>query len=173
MEFAELFPGEAPIPADDERQRVAHGEHGRGAGRWRKPELPGFPKVPQFERDGSGASQRTRGAGRYGDNRRATTFDQRKQPAEFFGFAAVGECQDDVSLPQAPEIAVNRLGRMKEMRPRPGGRQRGSQLSADQAGLAHAGDDDRAGAFPDESNRIAEPEVEPFRDSGKFVRDVP
>ena len=63
---------------------------------------------------------------------------------DLFGLAAVGEGEDHVVGVDAAEVAVDGFGRVQEVSAGAGRGERGDELLADQAGLAHAGDDDGA-----------------------------
>ena len=69
-----------------------------------------------------------------------------EQPDQFLGLAAVRQRDDDVVGLDDAEIAVHGLGRVQEDRRRARARQRRRDLARDDAGLAHAGHDDAAGA---------------------------
>ena len=78
------------------------------------------------------------------DERHAELAERRQQLHDFGRLAALREHHDDVVRVDAAQVAVKRLGRVQEMGPRAGRRERGGDLLADEAGLAHAGDDHAA-----------------------------
>src|SRR5436309_1182272 len=70
-----------------------------------------------------------------------------------------------------PEIAVDRIGGMKKMRGSAGARERGGNLLADDAGLAHSGEDDASPAFLQQIDGAIESLVETLgkrEDRGRF-----
>src|SRR6476661_749197 len=70
----------------------------------------------------------------------------------------------------APQVAVNRLGRVQEVAPRTGGGERGGNLLADKPGFAHAADNDTAGATKDQVHRLAKAVIQPGRDGIQRAR---
>ena len=60
-----------------------------------------------------------------------------------------------------PQVAVDRFARMQVMAAGAGRGQRGGDLLADQAGFAHAGDDDAALAAVDKSTALTEFGIQP------------
>ena len=100
--------------------------------------------------------------GRAGDRHelRAEAPNRLEQPENFVGFAAVGQRHDDIVVLDDAEVAVNRFGRMQKERRRADARQRRRNLAADDARLAHAGQDDAAAAFAQELDGALESLVE-------------
>ena len=68
----------------------------------------------------------------------------RQQTQELFGFAGVGEGDEDVARADCAEVAVQGLHRMQEGGGRAGGVERGGDFAGDDARLSYAGDDDVA-----------------------------
>ena len=102
---------------------------------------------------------------------RAEASDRFQQPQQLLGLAAVRERDHDVVVANRTEIAVGRLGRMEEPGRRAGARQSRGDLSADDAGLAHAGDDDAAAALEQELDCALEMPVDAIdepEDGGRF-----
>ena len=78
------------------------------------------------------------------DERHAEIVERRQQLHHLGGLAALREHQHDVAGVDAAQVAVKGFGRMEEVGARAGRGERGGDLLADQAGLAHAGDDHAA-----------------------------
>ena len=78
------------------------------------------------------------------------------------GLAAVRQRNDHVVGLDHAEIAVNRFGRVEEEGRRAGAGERGGDLPADDARLAHAGDDDAAAAVEQQPDGALEAVVEPI-----------
>ena len=97
------------------------------------------------------------------DERHLQALQRFEQADDFFGFAAVGDGQDGVAAREHAEIAVQRFGGMQEEGWRAGAGKRGGDFSADEAGFAHAGDDDAAFA--------GEQEVDGFFEAGVEARE--
>ena len=64
------------------------------------------------------------------------------RPQELFGFAAVGECENDAAGGEHAEVAVNGFGSVEEVGWCTCGAEGGGDLAGDDAALADAGDDD-------------------------------
>jgi hypothetical protein len=90
------------------------------------------------------------------DQLRADAADRLEQADQLLGLAAVREGQHDVLLPDRAEVPVDRLGRMQEPGGGAGARQRGGDLPADDARLAHAGHDDAAAALEEQCHGALE-----------------
>jgi hypothetical protein len=65
-----------------------------------------------------------------------------QQGEELVGLAAGGEGEDEVAGGDHAEVAMQRLGRVKEVRGRAGGAQGRGDLARDEAGLADAEEDE-------------------------------
>ena len=92
-----------------------------------------------------------------------------QETENLLGLAALGEGEDDVACADAAQVAVDGFGRVQGEGARAGGGEGGGQLLADQAGLAHAGDDDAAPALEDEAGGGGDGEVELFADAVEGV----
>ena len=123
-------------------QRIAkrHGHGGRGGGTM--PVAAGFGRVGQHQRH-VGLPQQGRA------RRLATPISLGSEAArmgdhvgQFRRLARVGQHQHHVRLRDHAQIAMAGLGRMDELRRRPGRGQRRRDLAPDMAGFAHARDDD-------------------------------
>ena len=90
-------------------------------------------------------------------------FDQLDQ---FFGFAARGNRQQDIVGSEHSEIAVKRFGGVQKKRRRAGAGESGGDFSADQAGLAEAGDDDASLARIEKLDGLLEALVETIDQAG-------
>ena len=83
--------------------------------------------------------------------------------------------RDDIVIANRTEIAVGRLGRMKEPGRRAGARESCGNLSADDARLAHAGDDDAAPALEQELDSAFEMPVDAIdepEDGGRLAAEA-
>ena len=96
----------------------------------------------------------------------ADPLDELEEVDDFLGFAAVGYGQDDVARQDHAQVAVAGFGRMDEDRRRPAARQGGGDLAADEARLAHAGDDDPRLVLGQEVDRLGEVFVQPGNEGG-------
>ncbi len=94
--------------------------------------------------------------------RGAEALQRLEQPREFLGLAAVRQRDHDVARLDHAEVAVHGLGRVQEEGGRAGARERRGDLAADDARLAHAGDDDAAAAVADQRDGAREALVEPI-----------
>ena len=94
------------------------------------------------------------------DQPRADAADRLEQPDQLLGLAAVRQREHDVVVADRAEVAVDRLGRVEEEGRRAGARQRRGDLAADDARLAHAGDDDAAAALEQQLDGALEVVVE-------------
>ena len=83
---------------------------------------------------------------------------------DFLGFAAVGDGEERVAAGEHAEIAVEGFGGMKKKGWRAGAGEGGGDFAADEAGLAHAGDDDAAFAGEEEIDGVDEGGVEARED---------
>ena len=93
-----------------------------------------------------GAAERRRGVAGQGDERGAEALQRLEQAGEFLGLAAVRQRDHDVARLNHAEVAVHGLGRVHEVGGRAGARERRRDLPADDARLAHAGEDHAAAA---------------------------
>ena len=91
---------------------------------------------------------------------RADALQRLQDARQFFGLAAIRHGDDHIVGLDDPKVAVHGFGGMQEERRRAGAREGRGDLAADDAGLAHAGDDDAAAAVADEHDGAGEPLVE-------------
>ena len=97
--------------------------------------------------------------------------DRLEQPEQLLGLAAVRQRHHDVVVADRAEIAVDGLGRMQEPGGRAGARERRRDLPADDARLAHAGDDDAAPAVEEQLDgalEVAVDAIDEAEDRGRF-----
>src|SRR5581483_9867874 len=78
------------------------------------------------------------------DQLHAHALDDRKDNQDLVGFAGIGNREHQVLRHDHAEVAVRRFAGMHEKGRRAGGGERGGNLAADVAGLAHADDHDAA-----------------------------
>ena len=160
MQRRELILAEPLADEERHRQRVAHREGGGRARRRHEVHRTGFLGDGAVERDVGGLGERRRGIAGDGDEPRAEAADRFEQPQQLLGLAAVRERNHHVVVADGAEIAVRGLGGVQEPGRRAGARQRGGDLPADDAGLAHAGDDDAAAAVEEELDGALEVAVD-------------
>ncbi len=86
---------------------------------------------------------------------------QLEQADDLLRLAGVGDGEQHVARDDHAQVAVDRLGRVHEVGGAARRGERGRDLLADDAGLAHPGDDDTAGATGDQVHRAIEVLVEP------------
>jgi hypothetical protein len=141
MEARELLAPEAALGQHHHRQRVAQRHHGRGRGRGREPERAGLVHAPDVEHAVGELGDRGFALAGQRQDRGADAAHVGQQRLQLLGLARVREHEQDVVRADAPEIAVHGLGGVQRDRGRAGRRERGRELGAHQAGLAHAGDD--------------------------------
>ena len=87
-------------------------------------------------------------------------FERFEETDDFFGFAAVGDGDQSVAASEHAEVAVESFAGMKKERWRAGAGECGGDFSRDEAGLAHAGEDDAAFAGEEEIDGFFEGGVE-------------
>ena len=146
MEVREVLLPEALAHEQRHRERVAQRQRRRGAGGRREVERARFLVHAAVERDvGRLPERRAREAG-HGNHLRAHAANGLEQPENLAGLAAVRQRDHGVVRLQRAEVAVNGVGRVQEERGRAGARQRRGDLAADDARLAHAGQQHAAAA---------------------------
>ena len=141
MEAGEVLAAEIAHAAGDQRQGVAHSQHGRGAG------AGGQSQGDRLLCSGPSSIVTTAAArpsvlvarpvmAIIGTPNSASDGSSR---IDFFGFAALRKNQHHVVAADAAQVAVHGFGRMQKVAARAGRGERGGDLLGDQAGLAHAG----------------------------------
>ena len=151
------------------RQGVAQRQRRGGAGRRRQVHRTRlFRDVAAQRHVGRLAQRRLRVPG-HRDQPRADPTNRLEQPDELVRLAAVGQREHHVVGLDDAEVAVNGLGGVQEDRRRAGARQRGRDLVRDDAGLAHAGQDDAARA----ALKHVERAFEVARRAGARARESP
>ena len=103
--------------------------------------------IAAVERDVGGPGERRAGMAGQRDQARADPPDRLQQPDHLLGLAAVRQRQHHVVFADGAEIAVDGFRRMEEPGRGAGARERRGNLAADDAGLAHAGDDHASAAL--------------------------
>ena len=126
----------------------------------------GFLGDLAVERDVRRLRQRRGGVARDRDDPRADAPDRFEKPEHLLRLAAVRDGEQHVARLNDAEIAVGRFGRVEEERRRAGAGQRRGHLAADDAGFAHARDDDPPLAFVEDPHRPVECLVEPVDERG-------
>ena len=132
-----------------------------------RPKRAGLFQRAELDGDRGGPAQRAGGLAGDGHHRHAQLGQRGQQADDLLRFAALREDQHHVVRAHPAQVAVDRLGRVQAMAGRAGRGQRGHDLLADQAGLAHAGDDHVAPAGIDQLHRPAELAVEPVGHSAR------
>ena len=89
--------------------------------------------------------------------------DRVDQPQKLFRLAAMAQRQDNIVGLHPPQVAVDRLGRMKKMARRTRRGQRRADLAADDPRLAHPGHDHRAGILEDHPRRRQKRRIDPVQ----------
>src|SRR6266478_2150775 len=164
MKRGEIIGAEATPFEKRDRESVADGHGDGGARGGREIERASFLADADVERDvasfgksgGSLAGQR--------DERNIQALEGFEETDDFFGFAAVGDSEHRVTAREHAQIAMQSFRRMQKKGRRAGARKRGGNFSRDQAGLAHAGDDDTAFAGEENINGFHKGGVEPRED---------
>ena len=146
------------------RQRVAEHERRRRARRRREIVRTGLLAHAGVERHVAVSAKRRRRVPGDGDGSYTEALQMCQKRQELVRFAALGDQNGDVVTADDPEVAVDAVDRMEEVRGGAGGRQRRGDLSADQPGLADAGDD-HAAASTRRSARTARANSSPRRSS--------
>ena len=160
VQVGEILLSEALRHEQCHRQRVAERERGRRAGSGHEVQRARFFRHMAIERDVGRLSEgRVRLAGDH-NQPRTEPLDRLEQSKQFIGLAAMRQRDDDVLRLENAEVAVDGLRRMKKERRRAGAGERGRDLPADDARLAHAGDDDAAAAVEQQPHRALEAVVE-------------
>ena len=157
-------------------ERIAEGERGRGARRGHQVQRARLLRHAAIERDVGRLAEGGPAVAGDGDQSRAEPLDRLQQAQDLVGLAAARERHDDVVGLDDAKVAVNRFGRMEEEGRRAGARQRGGDLAADDARLAHAGDDHAAAALEEEAHRLLEAVIEAIderEDRGRFCLRAP
>ena len=131
---------------DEQRhaQRIAHRERGGRARRRHEVQRARLFGHLAVQRDVGRLRQRRGGIAGNGDDARADAADGLEEPEDFLRLAAVRDGEQHVIGLDDAEVAVGRFRRVKEERRGAGAGQRRGNLPADDARLAHAGDDDPA-----------------------------
>ncbi len=176
MRAREILRGESTRFEQRDRERVADGERGGGAGRGREIERAGLLGHAHVEMHAGGARQvRLRIAGDRDDGH-AEPRQVRNQQQHFGGFAGIGDGQQHVVARDHADVAMAGFGGVHEERRSAGGGERGGDLAGDVSGLAHAADDDPAAAFEADGAGARETAIEPRhqrRDRAAFDLESP
>ena len=168
MEDAELLGGEAAAFEQRDGQRVAERElHQRRGGR-RQAVRAGLAgarqqRAPMSDSRPSVLSAKAVMAISGMSQRRVYS----TRLLQFAGLARPRQRQHHVVAGDHAEVAVAGLGRMDEEGRRAGRGERGGDLAADMAALAHAGDDDPAGGGADDLDGAGEGGGEPVFEGGE------
>src|SRR5690606_8363878 len=162
VQARELFLFEALVVEQGHCERVAHGEGGGCARGWHEVHGARLFGDAAVDEDIGGACERRVAAAGQRDELCADASNGLEQPDELFGLAAVRQGNDDIVLTHQAQVAVQRFGRVQEERRRAGARQCRGDLAADDARLAHAGDDDASAAGEQQFDGAVEAFVQTF-----------
>ena len=147
---------ELAAATDDQRQRVAQGQHGGGTGAGSESQGTGLLERTQIQRHACGTSQRTLRIARDREPGNGHRRQAGNQPRHFRRLTAHGQRQDQIQMMNPPEIPVHRLTGMHEVSAGAGRGQRGRDLLSNQAGLAHAGHNHVPAACQYQVDRLTE-----------------
>ena len=142
MKLGEVAGFEAECFADVDGERVAEGEHGGGGGGGSELVWAGFAGDADVERDVGWLGERGGEAAAEADERGAEARDDGEEAKELFGFAAVGEGEEDVAAGEDAEVAVEGFGGVEELGGGAGGDEGGGDFAGDEAAFADSGEDD-------------------------------
>jgi len=109
-------------------------------------------------------------AGGDGDDRMPELFHDAQQPQDLVAFAAGGENQDDIVLPDRTQIAVDGVGGTQKMAGSAGGGESRGNLAGNVTGLTDSGGQRSAAAIDDEPHRALEIIVDRTHHSADGVR---
>jgi hypothetical protein len=140
----EVLLGESARLEDRDGERIAHRERCGGAGRGREVERAGLGRHAHVERDRGVARQRRGSISGQCDQRDVEALDDRQDGQQLLGLARVRDREHHVAGGDHADVAVHGLARVQEERGTPGAGERGGDLAAHVARLAHAGDHDAA-----------------------------
>lgn len=147
MEGGEVLGAETFFEGDGDGEGVSKGEHGGGGRGGGKAHAAGLGGDAAIEGDVAGESEGGLGVAAEADERVAGALDGGEEAEDFFGFAAGGEGDYDVSLGQHAEVSVDGLGGVEEECGAACGAEGGGNFLGDDAAFAHAGDDDAASSL--------------------------
>ena len=160
MDLGEVLFAESLFDEQRHAERVAHRERGGRAGGRHEIERARFFGHLAVERHVGRLRERRRRVAGDGDDARADAPDGLEQAQHFLRLAAVRNREQHIVRLDDAEIAVRRFGGMEEECRRARARQRRRDLAADDAGLAHARDDDAPLAFVEHPHGAVEALVE-------------
>jgi hypothetical protein len=140
--LGELLAAEAARFQQRHRERVAQRQRRGGARRGRQVERARFLVDAGIQVHVRLARERGIRAARDGDDLRAAALDERQDARDLVGLPRIRNGDDHVVGRDHAQVAVARLGRMHEERRSAGGSERGRDLVAHMARLAHARHDD-------------------------------
>ena len=152
----EVLLAEAARVEQRHRQRVAQRHLRRGAGGGRQVQRAGLLVDGAGQHHVGVAGQRGLGLAGHRHQRHAQAPHRRQDGRQLVALAAVADGQHHVAGHHHAQVAVAGLGRVHEERRRAGRRQRGGDLAADVAALAHAHHDDAAAALQHRLHRARE-----------------
>ena len=142
MRTREIFGGETARFEQRHGQRIAHGEHRRGAGGGRKIERAGFLGHADVEMRHGGFGQRRRRIARHGQQRHAQTRHMRQQRQHLGCFAGIRHGQQYIVARDHADVAVTGFGGVQKESGCTGAGQRRGQLAANVPRFAHTGHHD-------------------------------
>ena len=141
MKSGKIFAAERSHPADDQRQRIADGQHRRRARAGSQAQRASFLQRPEIERHLRRSGERAGAMARDGDDRHRERRERRQQPNDFLRFAAMGEDEHQIGSMDSSEVAVDGFAGVQKVASGAGRGERRGDLLADQSGLADPGDD--------------------------------
>ena len=139
---------------------VADGHCDGSARGWREIQGTGFFFHADVESDVAGFGESGFEIAGQSDERNFEALERFEEMNDFFGLAAVRDGDERVAAREHAEVAVERFGGMKKERWSAGAGERCRNFSRDEAGLAHAGENDAAFAGEEEVDGFFEGGVE-------------
>src|ERR1700722_4507152 len=107
MEVSEVFGLPSAAAANFKGEGIAQRKHDCGGCGRSEVERAGLGGNAGIEEDVAGLSKSRGAAAADGDELCVEALERREEPEQFFGLAAIGESDDDVSGGEHTEIAVN------------------------------------------------------------------
>src|SRR5260221_6349684 len=150
MERGEIVMLETAAVEKGNGEGIADGHGYRGAGSGSEIEGAGFLFYADVENELAGFGQRGFGIAGERDDGNFEALERFEEIQDFLGFATVGDGEESVATREHAEIAVKCVSGVKKASWRASAGKGGGDFAANQAGLAHAGDDDAAFAGEEE-----------------------
>src|SRR4029077_1492711 len=131
---------------DGHGERVAHDEHGGGAGGRGEVEGAGFARHLHVQHHVPVPRERGPGHAGDGDDLDGKTLQRGQEVEQLLRFAGVTEGEDEITITHDAEVAVQGVHAVEDDAGGAGAGEGGGDFAADVAGLADADDDDFAAA---------------------------